>query len=105
MVNFIVLKPAAAEAAPAADVNVWYANGTPGFQYDCSGKDDGNYPHPTKCTHYVACVARKHAYEMPCAMNHDGKPLHYVAWSGPNPRTSRCDYPQVAGCQGGCKLV
>ncbi|CAG7725335.1 unnamed protein product, partial [Allacma fusca] len=27
------------------------------FEYDCTGKEDGNYPHPTKCTHYVACVA------------------------------------------------
>lgn len=68
------------------------------FQYDCSGKADGNYPHPTKCDHYVACVAGRHAYEMPCAMGHDGNRLHYVPNSGPDPVTSRCDYPEVAGC-------
>ncbi|CAG7832126.1 unnamed protein product, partial [Allacma fusca] len=29
-----------------------------------------------------------------------GKPLHYVASSGPDPETSTCDYPEVAGCEG-----
>ncbi|MBC6448039.1 chitin binding peritrophin-A domain-containing protein [Actinokineospora xionganensis] len=68
------------------------------FTYDCSGKVDGNYPHPTKCDHYIACVAGTHAYEMPCAMGHDGQRLHYVQDSGPDPAKSRCDYPEVAGC-------
>ncbi|MCU1640131.1 MAG: uncharacterized protein JWN03_406 [Nocardia sp.] len=68
------------------------------FHFDCSDKADGNYPHPTKCTHYVACVAHAHAYEMPCAMGHNGELLHYVQNSGPDPVTSRCDYPEVAGC-------
>ncbi|MET9492118.1 chitin binding peritrophin-A domain-containing protein [Nocardia sp. NPDC006630] len=71
---------------------------TPGFEFDCSDKPDGNYPHPSKCTHYVACVAHEHAYEMPCAMGHNGELLHYVQNSGPDPATSRCDYPEVAGC-------
>ncbi|CAG7832453.1 unnamed protein product [Allacma fusca] len=66
------------------------------FTYDCSGKQDGNYPHPTKCTHFVACVGGQHAYEQVCALNHNGKPLHYVRNSGPDPRTSRCDYPETA---------
>ncbi|CAG7826095.1 unnamed protein product, partial [Allacma fusca] len=57
------------------------------FTYDCSGKQDGNYPHPTKCTHYVACVAKTYAYEM--VLNHDGTPLHYVQNCGPKPFTSR----------------
>jgi len=68
------------------------------FEFDCSGLVDGNYPHPTLCTHYVACVAQAYAYEMPCAMNLDGSLLHYVQDSGPDPTTSRCDYPEVAGC-------
>ncbi|CAG7724605.1 unnamed protein product, partial [Allacma fusca] len=89
-----------AEAKSTKQTNAWYAEGTPNFAYDCSEKEDGNYPHPTLCTHYVACVAKAYAYEMVCALNHDGKPLHYVASSGPDPRTSHCDYPEVAGCEG-----
>jgi hypothetical protein len=68
----------------------------------CSDKKDGNYPHPYSCTHYIACVAQTEAYDMICAQNHDGCPLHYVPWSGPNPVTSHCDYPEVAGCQVEC---
>jgi len=74
------------------------ATGAPFPQYNCSGKRDGNYPHPSKCTHYVACVGGTNAYEMQCAIGHDGQPLHYVASSGPDETTSRCDYPEVAGC-------
>ncbi len=36
---------------------------------------------------------------MVCADNLDGCPLHYVPNSGPDPATSRCDYPEVAGCE------
>ncbi|CAG7723291.1 unnamed protein product [Allacma fusca] len=68
------------------------------MDFDCSGKEDGNYPHPMLCTHFVACVGGKHAYEMVCALNHDGKPLHFVPSSGPSTKTARCDYPEVAGC-------
>lgn len=77
-----------------------YQRGTPGFLYDCSGKVDGDYNHPTKCDHFVACVAGTEAYEMPCAMGHGGVRLHYVQGSGPSQTTSRCDYPEVAGCSG-----
>jgi hypothetical protein len=38
--------------------------------YDCSGKADGNYPHPTHCTRFMSCVAQTHAYERQCATCH-----------------------------------
>ncbi|KAF2671502.1 hypothetical protein BT63DRAFT_477975 [Microthyrium microscopicum] len=78
----------------------WLYHGEPDFEFDCSGLLDGDYPHPTKCTHYVACVAQTHAYEMICALSNDGNPLHFVAESGPSPASARCDYPEVAGCAG-----
>ncbi|WP_084512933.1 carbohydrate-binding module family 14 protein [Nocardia mikamii] len=35
--------------------------------YDCSNKDDGNYPHPTgDTTKFMSCVARTNAYERNC---------------------------------------
>lgn len=67
--------------------------------YDCSGKADGDYPHPTKCDHFIACVAQTHAYEMPCAMGGNGQRLHFVQNSGSAPETSRCDYPEVVQCE------
>jgi hypothetical protein len=85
---------AAAQDAPANSTE-------PPFHFDCSNKDDGNYPHPTKPDHYVACVAHEHAYEMPCAMGHGGKRLYYVPDSGPDPAKSRCDYPEVVGIHDG----
>jgi len=66
--------------------------------YDCSGMIDGDYRHPSKCTHFVKCVGETIAYEMQCALGHDGQPLHWVVNSGPNTNTSHCDYPAVAGC-------
>ncbi|CAG7824605.1 unnamed protein product [Allacma fusca] len=74
------------------------------FNYDCSGHADGNYPHPKKCTHYIACTAQLVACEMECAGNHTSTPLHYVQDSGPSPQTSRCDYPEVANCHRECNL-
>jgi hypothetical protein len=38
--------------------------------YDCSGKSDGNYIHPTDCTKFISCVAQTHAYERDCAACH-----------------------------------
>ncbi|MEV0248373.1 carbohydrate-binding module family 14 protein [Nocardia sp. NPDC050712] len=70
-----------------------------GEGFDCSGLADGNYPDPNANTHYVACVAQTYAYSMVCASNHDGNPLYYIANSGPDPATSRCDYPEVAAIQ------
>ena len=63
----------------------------------CADKEDGNYAYPKSCTYYVACVAQLYVYPMICAEK-NGCPLHYVARSGPDPTTSRCDYPEVAGC-------
>lgn len=88
-----------ARRAASTNAEPWWSKGTR-FAYDCSGKADGNYPHPTKCTHFVACVAQEYAYEMVCATNDDGKPLHYVQDSGPNEQESYCDYPEKAGCAG-----
>ncbi len=34
--------------------------------YDCSRKEDGNYPHPTDPTKYISCVAKRYAYERNC---------------------------------------
>ncbi|MFI7664831.1 carbohydrate-binding module family 14 protein [Nocardia sp. NPDC049526] len=35
--------------------------------YDCSGKEDGDYPHPDgDTTKFMSCVARSHAYERNC---------------------------------------
>lgn len=64
--------------------------------FDCSDNEDGNYPDPNDSSGYIACVAHQHVYVMPCAMGYGGKRLYYVANSGPNPHTSRCDYPEVA---------
>ncbi|CAG7837251.1 unnamed protein product, partial [Allacma fusca] len=71
------------------------------FNYDCSGKRDGNYPHPTKCTHYVSCSGQR-AHEIECAKGHDGNPLYYVRDSGPDPKTSTCDSPDVVDRDGSC---
>ncbi|MCM2425084.1 chitin binding peritrophin-A domain-containing protein [Streptomyces sp. RKAG337] len=67
--------------------------------FDCSDNEDGNYPDPNDSSGYIACVAHEHAYAMPCAMGPGGKRLYYVADSGPNPQTSRCDYPEVASVE------
>lgn len=68
------------------------------FVFSCEGKVDGDYAHPTRCDYFVACVAQAHAYEMPCPLDRDGKRLHWVQTSGPDPVTSQCDHPAVAGC-------
>ncbi|WP_167477702.1 carbohydrate-binding module family 14 protein [Nocardia arthritidis] len=34
--------------------------------YDCSGKPDGNYVHPSDPTKFITCVAEKIAYERSC---------------------------------------
>ena len=34
--------------------------------YDCSGKEDGNYPHPSDNTKFMSCVAQHYAYEQNC---------------------------------------
>lgn len=34
--------------------------------YDCSGKPDGDYAHPTDPTKFISCVAQTHAYERSC---------------------------------------
>jgi hypothetical protein len=72
------------------------------YNFDCTGKPDGNYPHPMKCTHFVSCVGQKYAYEMECPKNTDGNYLYYVRNSGPNPATSKCDSPEVADRDGSC---
>lgn len=38
--------------------------------YDCTGKPDGNYIHPTDCTKFISCVAGKYAYERDCPTCH-----------------------------------
>jgi hypothetical protein len=44
---------------------------------------------------------------MSCAAGEDGDGvlLHYVQDSGPDPSTSRCGYPEVAGCDVSCWLL
>jgi len=39
-------------------------------EYDCSGREDGNYIHPSDCTKFMSCVAQQHAYERDCAACH-----------------------------------
>ncbi|MFI6167730.1 carbohydrate-binding module family 14 protein [Nocardia sp. NPDC051052] len=34
--------------------------------FDCSGKEDGDYPHPSNPTKYISCVAHEYAYENDC---------------------------------------
>ncbi|CAG7725930.1 unnamed protein product [Allacma fusca] len=68
------------------------------FSYDCSGKSDGFYTHPGKCTHFVACVGGTQAYEMSCPLNYDGNLLHFKVIQGPYSSTGRCDFPEVADC-------
>ncbi|CAL8133849.1 unnamed protein product [Orchesella dallaii] len=55
--------------------------------FDCSGLEDGNYPHPEECTKFVSCVAGKYLYIRDCPAD-----LHY------DPRSDRCEYPWLAGC-------
>ncbi|KAF2469373.1 uncharacterized protein BDR25DRAFT_304485 [Lindgomyces ingoldianus] len=69
----------------------------PGFGWYCSGKEDGNYPHPFTCHKYIACVGKQYAYEMSCPMGPDG-PLHFNPNTGHNPSQTFCDYPDKAGC-------
>lgn len=38
----------------------------PGGDPYCSGKAEGTYPHPKKCTHYIFCDNNGLAFEMPC---------------------------------------
>jgi len=69
--------------------------------YDCSKKEDGNYPHPFECTKFMSCVARSHAYERNCATCHehpttcpDGR-THY------NHPADACLWADEAGCTPG----
>lgn len=66
--------------------------------YNCAGKADGNYIHPTDCTRFMSCVAQTYAYERDCPACHvdpvrcpSGK-LHYDAPS------DSCEWADVAGC-------
>ncbi|KAF3927975.1 hypothetical protein ABW20_dc0109907 [Dactylellina cionopaga] len=72
--------------------------GTKFPHFNCTGKIDGDYKHPCYCERYMSCIAQEHAFERSCALNVD-KPLHFVWWSGPDPQSARCDYPEVAGCR------
>jgi len=63
--------------------------------YTCTSQ--GNFPHPSLCDHYVACTTALHAYEMPCAMGHNGRDW-YVRDSGPVESESRCDHPALVDC-------
>lgn len=98
-----VVAPAQAESSSQGTATSRNVSGAPveedsvtASHFDCSDNADGNYPDPNDSSGYIACVAHEHVYAMPCAMGYGGKRLHYVANSGPNPHTSRCDYPEVA---------
>jgi len=68
---------------------------SPPIDFSCTGKPDGNYGNPNNCCSYLACVAGKVKYTMPCAAN-----LHYDWRSIPGQDTSGsyCNYPQFAKC-------
>ena len=61
--------------------------------YDCSGKTDGNYMHPTDCTRYIVC-ANGRASDMACpdcdpkAPESAGREYLYF-----NVITDACDWP------------
>ena len=66
--------------------------------YNCAGKTDGNYIHPTDCTKFISCVAQQHAYERDCPKC-DVDPvtcpngrLHY------DHASDTCLYADEAGC-------
>jgi hypothetical protein len=66
--------------------------------YDCTGKPDGNYIHPTDCTKFMSCVAQTHAYERDCAT------CHYHPIDCPTGKThyhepsDACLWASEAGC-------
>jgi len=66
--------------------------------YDCSGKADGNYIHPTDCTKFMSCVAQTHAYERNCAECHvhpDTCPTGRTHYDHP---ADACLWANEAGC-------
>ncbi|MFI5866360.1 carbohydrate-binding module family 14 protein [Streptomyces sp. NPDC051546] len=92
----LIVAVALSLAALAAAVPSAQAEGSAtAAQFDCSDNQDGNYPDPNDSSGYIACVAQTEAYAMPCATSHDGTRLFYLANSGPDPVTSRCDYPSI----------
>lgn len=68
--------------------------------FDGSGLHDGHYPDPNSDTHFISWhSAQEYVISHPLPLNHDGSALVYILNSGPNPATSRGDYPEVAGSQ------
>jgi hypothetical protein len=66
--------------------------------YDCTGKEDGNYIHPTDCTKFISCVDQTHAYERQCPEcdpNPHECPNGYLHYDHPS---DSCLYAYEAGC-------
>lgn len=57
--------------------------------FDCAGRSDGNYPHPSDPTKFISCVAQTHAYERNCPSSSLIPPgrLVYAAFE------DACDFP------------
>ncbi|MCY0924047.1 carbohydrate-binding module family 14 protein [Streptomyces sp. H27-G5] len=47
--------------------------------FSCEGRADGNYPHPSNPTKFMACVAQEYAYEQSCFPSYQGEMTYYVA--------------------------
>ena len=63
------------------------------FFYNCTGRTDGNYLHPTLCTHFVSCSGGR-AIDMFCPLaDNQGNLLRY------NSTINACDYPRDTACQ------
>jgi len=66
--------------------------------YDCSGKDNGNYIHPTDCTRFIKC-SNGHASDMACAdcdlpsSQCLGQP--YLVWDAGK---DYCEWPALTEC-------
>jgi hypothetical protein len=83
---------------PVSLMTLFRPDSDPALDDFCDNRDDGNYPHPYSCTHYIGCAGHQGPFFMICAENLDGCPLYYVPDSGPDLATSHCDYPDRANC-------
>jgi len=66
--------------------------------YDCSGKENGNYIHPTDCTRFIIC-SNTHASDMACPdcdlPNSQCLGQPYLIWDAAK---DRCEWPEGTEC-------
>eukprot|EP01121_Diplochlamys_sp_Union-15-3_P018825 TRINITY_DN693_c0_g1_i1.p1 TRINITY_DN693_c0_g1~~TRINITY_DN693_c0_g1_i1.p1 ORF type:complete len:100 (+),score=13.13 TRINITY_DN693_c0_g1_i1:39-338(+) len=80
--------------AVAARSNI---DNVPASIFDCSGKADGNYNHPTDCTRFITC-SNGRASDFACPDCGTSPKCHgrpYLKYSSP---LNYCDWPEDAAC-------